>query len=254
MKTLDKSLLVLAALAESTNASLTELATKVCIDKVIVYRILKTFIAHRYVARDAKTLRYRIGSAPLELALQFVKTNPPHVLVAPRLVALRDATGETVHFTTVQDTYVELVSVTASPARVRVAGEIGETAPLHCTASGKIFLALADSALFQRVFATPPEALTQRTITEASAMQRELEQIRQRGYAVDDEEFSVGARAAAAPVFAQANHCVGCITVVAPSSRLTQAKLTDLARQVVATAAQCSADIQAGTTFSGGSG
>jgi IclR family transcriptional regulator, acetate operon repressor len=247
VKTLDKSLLVLAALVDTPDVSLTELARQVGVDKVIVYRILKTFAAHRYVVRDDKTRRYRIGPAPLEIAQRFAQANPPHVLLQPRLQMLRDRCGETVHFTTLSGDEILLVSVNQSPNRVRVAGEIGERAPVHCTASGKAFLAFATPALLERLFAARPPRLTPRTIVERRAMRREVELIRRRGYAIDNEEFDVGARAVAAPVFDHIGNCSGCVTIVGPSSRFGDARVKELAKLVRDAAAACTADLQPGT-------
>jgi DNA-binding IclR family transcriptional regulator len=244
MKTLDKSLLVLAAVADTKDVSLTELARQVGIDKVIVYRILKTFAAHHYVIRDANTRRYRIGPAPLQIAQRFAQANPPHVLLQPRLQMLRDRSGETVHFTVLRDDAVLLVSVTESRNRVRVAGEVGERAPVHCTASGKAFLAFAAPALLERLFATPPQRLTPRTIVDLDAMRREVELIRRRGYAMDKGEFDAAARAVAAPVFDHMGSCSGCITVVGPSSRLGDTRMKELTEWVTEVAAACTADLQ----------
>jgi DNA-binding IclR family transcriptional regulator len=247
MKTLDKSLLILAALAEAPDASLTELARRAGIDKVIVHRILKTFAAHRYVAQDPRTRRYRIGSAPLKIAERFAKANPPHVLIAPCLAALRDLTSETVHFTILQEVRVLLMSVFESVHRVRVAGEVGDSAPIHCTASGKAFLAFGDATSLDLAFSQKPDALTPRTIVGRAEMKRELARIRDCGYATDDEEFSIGACAVAAPILGFNGHLVGCVTVVAPSSRLGRADLAKLARPVMRTAAECSTELQPGS-------
>jgi DNA-binding IclR family transcriptional regulator len=244
VKTLDKSLLVLAALVDMPNASLTELARQVSIDKVIVYRILKTFVAHRYVVRDTKTRRYRIGPAPLEIAQRFAQTNPPHILLQPRLQMLRDRCGETVHFTTLSGDEILLVSVNQSPNRVRVVGEVGERAPVHCTASGKAFLAFAAPALLEPLFAGRPPRLTPRTIVDLDAMRREVELIRRRGYAIDNEEFDVGSRAVAAPVFDHVGNCSGCITIVGPSSRFGEVRSKELVKLVKDAAAACTADLQ----------
>jgi IclR family transcriptional regulator, acetate operon repressor len=100
--------------------------------------------------------------------------------------------------------------------------------PLHCSASGKVLLAYGAAALP----AEPFEVRTDRTITSQSTLEAELASVRERGFAVTDEELEPGLVAVAAPVFAGGPVAIAAISVSAPASRLG-------ARQVPTAAANC---------------
>jgi DNA-binding IclR family transcriptional regulator len=105
---------------------------------------------------------------------------------------------------------------------------VGLAVPLHCSALGKVLLAFGAA----KMPAEPFEARTARTITTRAALTAELAEVRERGYAVTDEELEPGLVAVAAPVFAGGASAIAAISVSAPSVRLT-------AEQIPATAAAC---------------
>ncbi len=94
---------------------------------------------------------------------------------------------------------------------------LGLAVPLHCSALGKVLLAFGAASLP----AEPYQARTDRTITTRVALHAELAAVRDRGYAVTDEELEPGLVAVAAPVFAGSPVAIAAISVSAPASRLT---------------------------------
>jgi IclR family acetate operon transcriptional repressor len=105
---------------------------------------------------------------------------------------------------------------------------VGLAVPLHCSALGKVLLAFGAAEL-------PPGRLQQRTaktITTRQGLRAELAAVRDRGYALTDQELEPGLVAVAAPVFADGPAAVAAISVSAPATRLT-------ADQVGVTAARC---------------
>jgi IclR family acetate operon transcriptional repressor len=94
---------------------------------------------------------------------------------------------------------------------------VGLAVPLHCSALGKVLLAFGAA----RMPAGPFEARTSRTITSRAALAAELATVRERGYAVTDEELEPGLVAVAAPVFAGGASAIAAVSVSAPAVRLT---------------------------------
>ncbi len=107
---------------------------------------------------------------------------------------------------------------------------VGLAVPLHCSALGKVLLAFGAATMPSR----PLQARTPKTITTKQALQAEIAAVRDRGYAVTDEELEPGLVAVAAPVFAGGATAIAAISVSGPASRLTS-------DQIPATAAQCTA-------------
>jgi DNA-binding IclR family transcriptional regulator len=119
---------------------------------------------------------------------------------------------------------------------------VGLAVPLHCSALGKVLLAYGAAAMP----AEPFPARTPRTITTRAVLAAELAAVRERGYAVTDEELEPGLVAVAAPVFAGGVSAIAAISVSAPAVRLT----ADL---IPATATACVGAADALSAMLGGS-
>ena len=118
---------------------------------------------------------------------------------------------------------------------------VGLAVPLHCSALGKVLLAFGSAVMP----AEPFEPRTARTITTRAALAAELATVRERGYAVTDEELEPGLVAVAAPVFADGMSAIAAISVSAPAVRLTP----DL---IPVTAAACVSAAEALSAMLGG--
>jgi len=98
-----------------------------------------------------------------------------------------------------------------SRQNVRIAGMLGGSYPLHCSAPGKILLAHGGKELFERICAKGLERLTENTLITSAALERDMVEVRRRGWAIDDEEFGRGFLCFAAPVFDHRGVCVAAI-------------------------------------------
>jgi DNA-binding IclR family transcriptional regulator len=136
-----------------------------------------------------------------------------------------------------RDGQVEQIAQVDSRYLIGGTNWVGRPVPLHCAALGKVLLAYGAAQL-------PPgrlEARTSRTLTSRAALEDNLRQVRQSGYAVTDEELEPGLVAVAAPVFRDGAEVVGALSVTAPASRLTPAGIPVVAAQCVAQALGLSA-------------
>ena len=139
------------------------------------------------------------------------------------------------------DTMVTQIAQVNSRYLIGGTNWVGLAVPLHCSALGKVLLAFGGAAMPSEPFA----ARTPRTITTRAALSAELAAVRDRGYAVTDEELEPGLVAVAAPVFAGGLAAIAAISVSAPAPRLT----ADL---IPATAARCVAVARALSATLGG--
>jgi DNA-binding IclR family transcriptional regulator len=99
--------------------------------------------------------------------------------------------------------------------------------PAHATATGKILLAALDPAeVSRRLGGRPLERVTERTIKSRPALLAELAQVRQQGFALDDEECSLGMRCVGAPIQDDRGNVVAALSVVAPCHRLPPAAIS----------------------------
>jgi DNA-binding IclR family transcriptional regulator len=192
--------------------SIRDLATSSGVPRSTVYRILNTLEAHRMVVR-AGTDGYQLGSRLLSLAARVPRGSEWQRLAEsaqPFLQRLADETGETTKLSVLDADAALCVAVAQGPMPFAVAAALGGRYPLHAGAASKVLLAAMDPA---PVLATPLEAYTSRTITDAAALRSQLARIRRQGWAEDTGEHSLSIRAVAAPVRDAAGRIVAALSV-----------------------------------------
>jgi IclR family transcriptional regulator, KDG regulon repressor len=168
-------------------------------------------------------------------------------LATPILEALSQATGECGHFAVRVGNAAVVLARTSGPGAFQLADRVGVTRPLHCTALGKVLLAALSPEQFEHLVARV--ALTSHTpksITNAEALRRELDDVRQSGYALDDGEFDPEVRCLALPVREFTGRVVGALGISGPIWRLSVQTLRARLGLVQAAAAQLSAEFGAG--------
>lgn len=242
-QSLDRALLAIALLRDSPRGEqgLSELAGGLHLHKSTVHRLLTTLLRHGYIAQDPTTRRYRLGLAFLELAHHTLERMDVRRYALRPMQALARDSGESVYLNVLAGGRTLCVDEVVGPQGVTVGSNVGVALPLHATGTGKCFLTWLPEeereALLNRL---PLEGLTAHTITERSALLAELEQVRVRGFAVNDEETEPGIRYAAAPVFDQDGRIVASLSLGAPVLRVTEGGLPRLGAAVSAAAARVS--------------
>jgi IclR family acetate operon transcriptional repressor len=179
-----KSLVVLQALAQAGGAvQLAELARDCGISKTTAHRVLAGLRRLAWV-RLHEGGRYSLGPQ----AYAFAAMASRGTSVEQALAGLRDTVGHTVHAGVLLDDHVVYTHKLDGRDQFVMRSRVGASAPLHCTAMGKALLAhLPDDQVSAVVTAGLPRRTTG-TLTDPEAVLAELRGIRERGYAVDDEE------------------------------------------------------------------
>jgi len=138
------------------------------------------------------------------------------------LRSLNEELDETVHLTILDGWEVLYVECFESIKQLRTYSVIGVRAPLHCTAVGKAILAFfTEKQVSEMIKAMGLPRFTGNTITDRQDLDRELAEIRKRGYAVDDAEHEEGVRCIGAPIRNHEAQVMASISVSGPSQRIT---------------------------------
>lgn len=229
IKSLARGLKILRIMAGvDQSISVTALAEQLDVDKATASRMLGTLLNHGFVEKAADGRRYQLGPELVKLSrvvidrMQFRETAKPYL---KRMAAL---TGECAHLAIYSSSQALYIDQAESDNTLQVNVSIGYTAPLHCTALGKVLLAFGKHPIPEHL-----DARTPATITSHSDLLDELAQVRQQGYAVDNEEFDRGVRCIAAPVFDYRNRMVASIGISGPAVRINFEKIDPLAKQVL---------------------
>src|SRR5207248_1975427 len=189
--------------------------------KPSVYRILHLLMRGQLVEREVSAKRYVVGPRVSALSLSVQMRSPLRRERHAILSGLVDEIGETVNFTMLDGNEAVYVDRVETTAIVRLHMRIGSRVPLHCTASGKLFLAhLPQAALRRLIRASPLKRYTERTITNAEALERELAKIRSSGVGTDSGEFLEGSVCLAVPVVESRGRVCAAVAVHGPAPRM----------------------------------
>jgi DNA-binding IclR family transcriptional regulator len=215
--------------------SLSQLSARLLIPKATMMRLIESLEARGYVTHmpDSRGADRGIALGPraAQLALATLANSTFTRACRSLLRTLVEALGETCNLTVLDgDTvlYVERVETT-EPLRLHM--QPGTRVPLHCTASGKLFLSqMAPAERGRAISRLQLKSMTYRTLTDADLLEAELDRLAIRGIGVDNEEFVRGMVAVAVPVRNVGDgHVLAALAVHAPTAR---ASLEDLLKAV----------------------
>ncbi len=191
------SLDVIELLASSqVSLSLGDIATRLDMSKAAVHGVLSNLEARRYVERAPERMSYRLGHRLWELGLVAAETiELPKIAHRhlERLVALSGESAQLAEYC-VPGEVVYLARID-SPNPVRANISVGRRAPAYCVATGRALLAFQQSTEIDRVCAGPLQSFTKKTIVKPAKLRRELDLVRQRGFAIN--HGSIAARLSA---------------------------------------------------------
>ena len=218
------SLLELVAVADAP-ATLEALTRASGLPKPTVYRILSLLIRGGLVQREVIDKRYGIGPRTAGLALAVQMRSPTRAERHAILARLVDEIGETCNFTMPDGDEIVYLDRVETAAKVRLHMDIGSRVPMHCTASGKLFLAHLPAPRMRRILGSGPlKRFTGRTITGLDALERELRKIRAAGIGTDSGEFLDGSVCLAVPVNDPLGRLCAAVAVHGPAPRMTLKK------------------------------
>ncbi|MBP1705475.1 MAG: helix-turn-helix protein [Chloroflexi bacterium] len=248
VRSVDRAAALLLALGEcEADAGVTELARRLGLHKSTASRLLATLQRRGLVEQDEETGRYRLGLVVLRLAERAEQTLDLRGIALPELERLARAARETVSLAVMRDDATLTVAQVDGPNLAAVADWTGRTIPLHCVASGKIFLSALPERDVLRLHRQGLAAATDRTITGLEPLLEELARVRRRGYATCFGEWQAGSNAVAVPVRDARGRLTAAVSISGPASRILPARVAELARLAHETSAAISARLGAPT-------
>lgn len=216
---------VLKLLAESQGSfSIREIAEQLSLPRTSALRILSTLTLEDFARKEGDV--YSLGPALISIGSAARSGLEINELAKPRLQAVTRQTGETCHLAVPADDRSLIVEVNFSPHPLSSSRGPGALVELHCSATGKCFLAFAyDRDLTSILSEEDLVAHNKNTITTLARLSDEVQTVRARGYALDEQEFFEGVRCIAAPVFDGDNRCVAAFGVTASTTRFTPERI-----------------------------
>ena len=233
VQSVDRALDLLEALATAEGeVSITALAARTKLHVSTVHRLLATLLRRGYVRQNAETSRYYAGAKLATLAEGRSRYNELRLAARPVLQTLVEATRETANLSVLDDTAAVYIETAASPQVVRLFTVVGNRVPLHATGAGKALLASLPQtkrdALLDRA---DLRAHTANTLVDRAALARALDETRERGYAIDDEEYDDGVRCVAVPI-GPIGAPIAALSISGPASRLSKQRCVEIVPQM----------------------
>lgn len=205
--------------------TLDELTRTSGLPKPSVYRILAQLVRARLADREPSEKRYVIGPRICALALAVHMHSPARGVRHAILARLVEEIGETCNLTMLEGGEVVYADRVETSANVRLHMKPGSRVPLHCTASGKLFLAHLPPAQVRPLLGPGPlRRYTDKTLTSVAALERELARIRATGIATDVGEYLAESVCLAIPVRAPDGRLYAAIAVHGPAPRMSLRK------------------------------
>ncbi|HET8746915.1 MAG TPA: IclR family transcriptional regulator [Ramlibacter sp.] len=199
---------------------LTEIASLSGLDRSGVQRITHTLRVLGYLRQDPGTKAFRLSGRMLEFGHTVLATNRLRERAQPHLEALNRRTGETVNLMELEGEEIVYVSRFPSIHAVSVDLHVGSRLPAFCTAAGRAILSRLDAAeALTHLKAARRTRMTPHTVTDLNGLRERLEQARELGYALNDQEAFLGDVSVAAPLMDHRGHPLGAVNIAVPSPR-----------------------------------
>lgn len=215
------SLAIIEALQEHNGAGVTELANELGYSKGTIHSHLMTLLEHEYVVREEGI--YRLSLRFLELGESAIDRINGYDAVVSELDDLASGSGELAQFATHEHGQIVYLYKTEGERAVQTASSIGMREYMHCTALGKAILStMSEDRINEVIDMRGLPKFSEQTITTPEMLHAELDEIRQQGYAFDEEEKIEGLRCVGTPIQAINGRTMGAISISGPSSRMEE--------------------------------
>jgi DNA-binding IclR family transcriptional regulator len=222
-----KAIEILFLFTKKSELTLTEVTKMLNMGKSSAYKYLNTLEYLGLVERNLDNKKYRLGIKILELSGVVLENLDLRRIAKPYLEELAKLCNETVHLMVERDgegIYIEKID---SPRAIRMYSQIGKRLPLHTGAVGKALLAFMSEEKINEILSKPLIRFTRNTITDPEKLKEEFKKIRERGYAIDNEEVEIGLKCVGAPIRDYTGKVVASISISGPSTRFSDTKMRE---------------------------
>lgn len=216
LKSVDTAFKIIEHLKSEGKKTVTDLSRELDMPKSTVQVYLNTLYGRNLVVKDGG--KYKVGLQFLEYGIFALHETPIYPEVRSKIKDLADSTGELAACFVEEEGEAVYVYGVEGKQSIRTNLSVGDRSDLHCTGSGKAILAHLPEEHVQEVIERGLDRKTGNTITDPAELLRELEEIREQGYAYSKQESVDGMRSIAAPILLE-GRVVGSISLAGPAGR-----------------------------------
>ncbi|MBN2651749.1 MAG: IclR family transcriptional regulator [Spirochaetales bacterium] len=219
-----------------------ELRTKLDIPHTTLTRILGSLCSEGFIDREGNL--YKAGNNLIYCGLKALNNTNIKKLSRSYLEQISTQLKETAHIAIPDQDKAMIIDVFDSPNPLHVASRPGTRVDLYCSSTGKIFLSSkSKEELNEYVQVTKMKKMTDKTIISKKELATEIDKIRSQGYSIDDEEYSIGIRCIAAPIFNADGEICAAIGITAPRTTFPPSRDRELAEIICSFAKKLSYEL-----------
>ncbi|CAG0969326.1 HTH-type transcriptional regulator XynR [Anaerolineales bacterium] len=215
---------------EHAERGISEIAQAVELHKATAHRIVTTLVNYGYLERAEDGQKYRLGLELTNLGFKVIHRMDLRREAIPYMKQLVEQWDETCDLSVFDRGSILYIEVVRGSRALTVAAAVGQRLPIHCTASGKLFLTHLPPEEQNSILSKPLASYTASTVTSPDEIRKEMEVIRNQGYAIDKEGFEVGVCAVAAPIYNRRGNVIAVIGSPSPTSRMTPERTGEMAK------------------------
>jgi len=245
---IDKALNILMAfIPDNQEIGTLEISKRLGLNKATASRILLTLAKKRFLQQDPKTKTFKLGHSALLIGRAVIDSlNSQFVqIVKPHMDRLRSSVNTSIVLEQMVKDKSIVMSVSEGQQRIRLAGNIGESIPIHAAAGAKAVLAFSDPESSEKIISRIEafDRFTPNTIISKDKLIQNLGEAKRNGYSLDNEETDIGIKAVGVPIFDYRNIPVAGLAVVFPAHRIGKKIDPDLLSEIKNTANSISAEL-----------
>lgn len=241
VQSVERAFTLLESLGQQRTLTLAELADSIGVHKTTVYRLLNTMTMLGYVRQDPETQKYDLGFKVLDVANRLLSSMDIRNVAQPTIRRLVVEVGTPVNLAVLSGGEVLYIEKLEGPDMHTTYSFIGKRAPVHCSALGKAMTAFLPREEVERILKQHPLVpKTRLTLTDEKAFLAHMKTVREKGWALDDEEFEMGIRCIATPIFDFQGRPVAGISTTGPIAVMTLERLEALGPVMLASSHEVS--------------
>ncbi|AMM85573.1 IclR family transcriptional regulator [Martelella sp. AD-3] len=234
LKSLSKVVRILECFSVNDRAlSLATICQRTGFPKSTTHRLVASMREVGFLDQDRERDSYRLGLRLFEFGDIVLANLDVRREARPMMESLQHMTGQTVHLAVFDGMQAVVIHRVGTGNESHTKAGMIENAPVHCTSIGKAILAFQTEEAVERVISAGMSRYTDQTMTDPDDLRRALAEIREKGYAVDNEEHQPGLRCLGAPIHDQNGRVFAGISVNGPAWQIPENEIPDLAKIVV---------------------
>jgi DNA-binding IclR family transcriptional regulator len=240
----DSALQLLRIFSEQKTVRLADASREIGVARSTAHRMVQQLAFRGFVAQDPETRMYIAGPELVRMALSIVRQLDVRTAAVEVMKRLATQLGETTHIAELRGSDIFFLNSVEGPRSLRIGDRTGMTMPAYSTAQGKVLLAELDAEQLRAVLpAAKLKALTPSTHISRKALERELAEVRERGYATNFGESESDVYSVAVPIRDITSRARAALAIATPPTRLTEDMVPEIARQLQAGAEEIGAGL-----------